>query len=171
MSVPAKLEGGNLIRRDPNRGSGSPYQDPPYIRLVEPLDLYLNSGCMALIQRASVLVLGSPDSAWVEVAVREVEGTKYIVIAPTTEHNPHKEPLNSRPSGGGAYIRTADDVLIAAGIAAVPGTTYRMDAVLIEDGDFKWALAANWPQARVEPKGTRATAIDEAAAATMEPGK
>ncbi len=173
MSVPSKLSGGGLVRRDSERPAISPYAEKPFIRLFDPLDLYASSGCLALLRRASVLDLQNPDTAWAEVAVREVDGNKYILIAPASADNPRREELTVRPDQGGAFLRTADDVLLAGGVAAVPGISYRMDAFLVEDDELKWVVAANWTQAKREARGSRsATAAaapeDEAAATKME---
>lgn len=155
MSFPERLDGGTLVRRDPNRGPGSPYQEPPFVRLMDPLDLYVSTAALTMVKEASSRALGSPDTPWVEVAVREIDGVKYILIAPTTEGNPVREPIAYRGSGGPAMVRTADDVLMAAGITTVAGATYRMDVALLEDTDLKWVLACNWTAAQVEDRTTR----------------
>lgn len=148
MSVPAKLTGGALVRRDPNRLPVPPQAESPFIRLEDPLDLYLSTGCMALFQRASALVHGTPDSAYAEVAVRDVAGQKYLLIAPTTEDNPRKADLRRRADQGGARIRTADDVLKNGGVVGAPGVAYKMDAHLVQDSELQWVVAANWTAAQ-----------------------
>ena len=175
VTMPSRLSGGALVRRDSERPAASPYGEKPFIRLFDPLDLYTSSGCLGLLLRAAVLVLQNPDTAFAEVAVREVEGNKYILLAPASADNPRREELGMRPDQGGALLRTADDVLLAGGVAAVPGVSYRMDAFLVEDEELGWVVAGNWTQAKRELRGSRSVAGDaapaggdEAAATKME---
>lgn len=149
MSVPTKLSGGTLIRRDPQRLPVPHQAQEPFIRLEGTnLDLHLSSACMALFQRASAQVLGTPDTGWAEVAVREIDGQRYLLIVPTTGDNPHKVQVSRRPDKNGTDIRTADDVLISGGIVGAPGADYKMNAYLVEDAEFKWVVAANWTAAQ-----------------------
>lgn len=165
MSVPERFEGGNLIRRDPERLTTSPYAEA-FIRLSEPLDLYLSVATLDLVRRASVNSMGTPDTNWVEVAVREVDGVRYILVAPTTDQNPRKVPLAVRPDSSGAWIYTADDVLIAGGIGARPDQSYKMAAHLAEDAELGWVVAVNFTAAQIEARKAQ-NAGGQAAAAGM----
>jgi len=44
---------------------------------------FVGSGSMNLLSEASVLNLHSPDTAQVEVTVRDIYGRKWILLAPT----------------------------------------------------------------------------------------
>lgn len=56
----------------------------------------------------------------------------------------------SRPHDNSGLIRTADDVLLDAGIAMVPGFAYKMEAGLAEDDTYKYAVVVSWTHAQQE---------------------
>ena len=148
VTFPTRLDGGTLITRDPTR-TGSPYTEEPFMRLFGAMDLYLSVACMPLFRKASLEILGNPDTAWAEVAVREINGIKYILVVPTDEKNPLKVAVE-RPEDNSGLIRKADDVFFAAGIAMVPGYSYKLDVALLEDSTYKYAVVADWTGARQE---------------------
>jgi hypothetical protein len=151
LSIPTKLDGGTLVSRDPNR-IVSPYVEPAYMRMIGSMDLYLSAACIVLFRQAALLNLGIPDTEWAEVAVREIDGVKYILVAPTDEKNPRRVPL-TRPKDNSGMIRTADDVLLDAGIAMLAGFTYKLSASLVEDATYRNVVAVSWTHAEQEPQG------------------
>lgn len=70
-------------------------------------------------------------------------------MIPTDEKDPSRIPI-SRPHDSTGLTRTADDVLLDAGVTMVPGFTYKMETGLAEDVTYKYAVVGSWTHAKQE---------------------